>query len=101
MRHGVVAAGKQLADAETFCPACDGILDVYGDRALVCPCRGDRVKRHNALRDQVFFAAPQTSHCPPGHSSLFQLATGQRGQVLGLLGPDGPRVGRVRRSGQC
>ena len=47
----------QLADEEAFCPACDGVLDVYGDHALVCPCRGDRVKRHNALRNQAFFTA--------------------------------------------
>ena len=35
-------------------PLCDGILDKYGDHCLVCPCGGDRTKRHNRLRNQVF-----------------------------------------------
>ena len=32
-------------------------MDVFGDHALVCSCRGDRTKRHNALRNQCFFDA--------------------------------------------
>ncbi len=27
----------------------------YGDHCLVCPCGGDRTKRHNHLRNRVFF----------------------------------------------
>ena len=29
-------------------------MDVWGDHCLVCPCSGDRVVRHNALRNVVF-----------------------------------------------
>jgi hypothetical protein len=47
----------QVAEAETFCPACGDVCDVFGDHALVCPCRGDRTKRHNALRNEAFFHA--------------------------------------------
>ena len=47
-----------VAEADAICPLCDGIQDKYGDHALVCPCGGDRTKRHNLLRNQVYhFAA--------------------------------------------
>ena len=47
----------QLFEREDFCPACGQIMDVWGDHALVCSCRGDRTKRHNALRNSCFSAA--------------------------------------------
>lgn len=28
-------------------------MDVYGDHAFVCSCKGDRTTRHNALRDVI------------------------------------------------
>ena len=40
---------------ETFhCSFCDDTVDIYGDHCLVCACGGDRTKRHNLLRNQVF-----------------------------------------------
>ena len=39
------------------CPLCDGVLDSYGDHALVCCCGGDRTRRHNLLRNMVYHAA--------------------------------------------
>ena len=37
---------------------CDGIMDRFGDHALVCPCGGDRTKGYNHLRNHVYhFAA--------------------------------------------
>ena len=36
------------------CPLCGAPMDRFGDHALVCACGGDRVVRHNAVRDQVF-----------------------------------------------
>ena len=44
-----------LAEAEYFCPACGEVMDVFGDHALACACRGDRTKRHNVQRNQAFF----------------------------------------------
>ena len=46
----------QVAPASFFCPFCAGTMDPFGDHALVCPCRGDRTKRHNLLRNLTFFA---------------------------------------------
>jgi hypothetical protein len=40
---------------EFRCQLCDDIMDKYGDHALVCSCGGDRTKRHNSLRNEVFF----------------------------------------------
>ena len=39
-----------VADSDLACPLCDGTADRYGDHARVCPW-GDRVKRHNHLRN--------------------------------------------------
>ena len=29
-------------------------MDVFGHHAVVCDCSGDRIKRHNAIRDCLF-----------------------------------------------
>ena len=39
-----------VASSETYCPFCDGVADRFGDHARICPCGGDRCKRHNRLR---------------------------------------------------
>lgn len=38
---------------ESFCPMCDSRLDRWGDHARACMCGGDRVHRHNVLRDAL------------------------------------------------
>ena len=42
-----------VGDQDMPCPLCDGVLDRHGDHARVCPCRGDRTKRHHRLRSIV------------------------------------------------
>ena len=44
----------RIFDEEFSCPLCDGVVDVYGDHCLVCSGGGDRTKRHNLLRNNVF-----------------------------------------------
>ena len=46
-----------FAESDVECPFCDGVLDRYGDHALVCCAGGDRTRRHNLLRNMVFHAA--------------------------------------------
>ena len=53
-----------FADGDTQCPLCDGILDSYGDHALVCCGGGDRTRRHNLLRNMVYHAAETASLHP-------------------------------------
>ena len=44
-----------LFEDNTHCPFCDDIIDKFGDHCLTCACGGDRTKRHNFLRNEVFF----------------------------------------------
>ena len=46
-----------FSDQDLECPCCDGVLDRFGDHALVCPGCGDRTRRHNLLRNMAFYAA--------------------------------------------
>ena len=54
----VVALRRRLRihifDSETACPCCGDILDVWGDHCLTCSCAGNRVIRHNSVRDVVY-----------------------------------------------
>ena len=43
-----------LHETEFHCPYCDDIIDKYGDHCLTCSCGGDRTKRHNLLRNEIF-----------------------------------------------
>ena len=42
---------------DTNCSLCGQVMDKWGDHALVCGCGGDRVIRHNMIRDVVHSAA--------------------------------------------
>ena len=42
---------------DTSCTLCGQAMDQWGDHALVCGCGGDRVTRHNLVRDVVHSAA--------------------------------------------
>ena len=41
----------RVQEGDHACPCCGGTMDSFGDHALVCPCKGDRTRRHNRLRD--------------------------------------------------
>ena len=45
---------QPLYESEFHCPFCDDVVDRYGDHCLICSCGGDRTKRHNLLRNEVF-----------------------------------------------
>jgi len=42
-----------LFPEDSWCPACDSILDKKGRHPAVCPCWGDRTRRHHAARNRV------------------------------------------------
>ena len=44
-----------LFSSEFQCGFCNDNIDIYGDHCLVCSCGGDRTRRHNFLRNEVFF----------------------------------------------
>ena len=39
--------------ADTWCSACDSVMDKKGRHAAVCACGGDRTRRHHAARNRV------------------------------------------------
>ena len=43
-----------LYDSEFHCPLCNEVIDRHGDHCLTCSCGGNRTKRHNLLRNEVF-----------------------------------------------
>jgi hypothetical protein len=46
------------------CPACGAPSDTFGDHALCCGSAGERVSRHNALRDSLYGTAVAASLGP-------------------------------------
>src|SRR3954470_372087 len=46
--------GQPVYSNSTPCPLCEQNMDVYGDHALCCKKSGDRITRHNRLRNLVF-----------------------------------------------
>ncbi len=46
-----------VLEREVACPCCGAAMDIWGDHALVCPCKGDRTLRHNALRNLAYLIA--------------------------------------------
>ena len=62
-----------LLETDGICTLCEGVLDKFGDHCLVCPCGGDRTKRHNLLRNSVFhFAAAAGLNPEPEKPGLLQ-----------------------------
>ena len=47
--------GCPLFNSDHLCVACnEQIMDVFGHHATVCAVKGDRIKRHNQIRDILF-----------------------------------------------
>ena len=53
-----------LSEQDYECPCCDGVLDRFGDHALVCCGCGDRTRRHNLLRNMAYYAASSANLHP-------------------------------------
>ena len=49
--------GMQVFASEGPCPACSRHSDQFGDHALNCGYSGERISRHNMLRDAIFEVA--------------------------------------------
>jgi hypothetical protein len=46
------------------CPACKKDSDRYGDHAIVCGSHGERIARHNQLRDAIYSVAASSNLAP-------------------------------------
>ena len=49
-----VRLGVPEASQDAWCPKCDAVLDTHGHHSGMCLAGGERVLRHNALRDLVY-----------------------------------------------
>ena len=49
--------GLAVFDREGPCPACLRHSDALGDHAMSCGCGGERISRHNQLRDAIYETA--------------------------------------------
>ena len=49
--------GLQIADEGTPCPICRTAVDPHGDHQVGCGGNGDRIHRHDSIRDAIFSAA--------------------------------------------
>ena len=56
--------GLPVFDREGPCPACLRHSDILGDHALCCGTGGERISRHNNLRDAFFDTAAQAGLAP-------------------------------------
>ena len=56
--------GMTIFLADGVCPACKLPSDAFGDHAIACGSEGERISRHNLLRDALFSAAQQAALSP-------------------------------------
>ena len=56
--------GVPLHSSSYPCPECGGITDTFGDHQIGCGGNGDRISRHNAVRDVLFSAARSAALAP-------------------------------------
>ena len=56
--------GLNIYDKAGKCPSCDKESDELGDHGMVCGTGGERISRHNALRDAIFDTAASAGLAP-------------------------------------
>ena len=56
--------GLRLSESNAICPICKEVSDVYGDHQVGCGGNGDRIHRHDSIRDALFSAAQSAALAP-------------------------------------
>ena len=56
--------GVPIFESVGQCSACQAERDIHGDHCVSCPSHGERISRHNHLRDTLFTAAVSASLVP-------------------------------------
>ena len=56
--------GASIYKQPGLCPACDRPSDIFGDHAVSCGHEGDRIARHDHLRDAIFTQAAEAMLAP-------------------------------------
>ena len=66
------------SSASSLCPLCTvkpALLDPWGDHAVICPCTGKRIAKHNRLRDVLYRFAVKGSLSPAKEVRLDSMRT--------------------------
>ncbi len=53
-----------MTEEGATCPICRGAADAYGDHQVGCGGNGDRIHRHDSIRDALFSAAQSAALAP-------------------------------------
>ena len=61
--------GVPLHSSPHPCPECGGTADALGDHQIHCNGNGDRISRHNAVRDVIYAAAQSAVLAPTKEAS--------------------------------
>ena len=56
--------GLQMFPVGAHCPVCHSAADPHGDHHVGCGGNGDRILRHNSLRDAIYTAAQSAALAP-------------------------------------
>jgi hypothetical protein len=56
--------GIAMYPTDSICPVCSSAADIYGDHHISCSGDGDRIWRHDAVRDALFVAAQSAALAP-------------------------------------
>ena len=70
--------GLPVFDTAGPCPACLRMSDIYGDHALCCGTGGERISRHNALRDAIYETAVAAGLSPTKEGRFLLPGTDRR-----------------------
>ena len=58
-----------MYDSSGECIACGQSSDEFGDHSIGCSSEGERIYRHNTLRDAIYMTAKQASLSPAKEQS--------------------------------
>ena len=83
--------GVSLLPSAATCPACHQALDTMGDHALGCGSHGERIARHNLLRDALHQTAGAASLAPVKEGRFLLPGRDARPADLLIPGWDGGR----------
>lgn len=56
--------GEPLFRSQGPCQACSQVSDRMGDHTISCACQGERIARHNHLRDAIYHTAVSANLAP-------------------------------------
>ena len=70
--------GMPIYDKSGSCPACGEESDTMGDHGMVCGTGGERIARHNALRDAIHDTAAAAGLAPQKEGRALLPGTNRR-----------------------